>query len=116
MANASFLMNRLTLRDVMNLRDSQDRHLFVPSLTARTLSTLLGFPVFLDPNMPVPAANSLSILFGDFRAYTVVERQGTRIMRDPFTSKPNVLFYATRRIGGDLVNGRALMILKLDTV
>ena len=62
------------------------------------------------------SANAFPLAFGDFReAYTIVERAGVRILRDPFTSKPNVLFYATRRVGGDVVNFEALKLQKIST-
>ena len=65
----------------------------------------------------MPAANSLSILFGDIRqAYTVVERAQVSLLRDPFTTKGQTKFYTTKRVGGSLVNGLACKILKLDTV
>jgi HK97 family phage major capsid protein len=64
--------------------------------------------------MPVAAANSLSVALGDFQsAYQVVDRQGVRILRDPYTDKPFVKFYATKRVGGDVINFEAIKLLKL---
>ena len=115
--DAVFVMNRLTLRDAMQLKDSQNRPIFIPSSDRRIPGLIFGFPVHLSVDMAVPAANSLSILFGDIReAYTIVERSGVSILRDPFTTKGRTKFYTTKRVGGSLVNGLACKILKLDTV
>ena len=68
----------------------------------------------LAADMPVPAASSLSIAIADFkRAYLIVDRIGIRTLRDPFTSKPFVKFYTTKRVGGEVVNTDAIKLLKL---
>jgi len=77
---------------------------------------LLGYPVVEGEDMPVLAANSLSMAFGDFReAYTIVDRMGIRILRDPYTKKGFVKFYSTRRVGGGAVNFEALKFLRFGS-
>lgn len=113
-ANATWVMNRLVLRDVRKLKDSQNQYLWQPGLGENTPESLLGRPIVKATDMPVAAANSLSVAFGDFRrAYQVVDRTGIRVLRDPFTAKPYVKFYTTKRVGGDVVNFDAIKIQKL---
>jgi HK97 family phage major capsid protein len=76
-------------------------------------ATLLGYPVIEAEDMPDIAASSLSIAFGNFKSgYTIAERNATTILRDPFTNKPYVHFYATKRVGGQVVNSEAIKLLK----
>ena len=83
-------------------------------LSAGSPDTLMGVPVYMAADMPVAAANSLSVAVGDFKAgYQIVDRQGIRILRDPFTEKPFIKFYATTRVGGDVTNFNAIKLLKL---
>ena len=113
-ANAAWVVNRLTLSDVRKLKDQQDQYLWQPGLGQNAPETLLGRPIMKATDMPVAAANSLSVAFGDFRrAYQVVDRTGIRVLRDPFTAKPYVKFYTTKRVGGDVVNFDAIKIQKL---
>ena len=73
----------------------------------------VGHPVERMEDMPAVAANSLSIAFGDWKqAYTIVDRAGVRVLRDPFSAKPFVLFYTTKRTGGDVTNFEALVLQK----
>lgn len=112
-ANASWLMNRATAGLVRKMKDAQDRFLWTDSLAAGEPAMLLGFPVYLDEEMPTIAANSLSIAFGDFtRGYTVIERPGIKMLRDPFSAKPHVDFYATRRVGGGVADFDAIKLMK----
>jgi len=77
--------------------------------------TLLGFPVFFAEDMPAIAANSHSLAFGDFtEGYMIVDRLGLRVLRDPYTDKPNVKFYLTKRVGGDVVNFDAIKLMKFS--
>lgn len=111
---SSFLMNRTVMKSVRQLKDTTNQYLWQPSLQLGQPDTLLGFPAFKASDMPVAAANSLSIAFGNFkRAYVIVDRVGIRTLRDPFSSKPFVLFYTTKRVGGDVVNFEAIKIQKL---
>lgn len=112
--NATFLMNRSTAQAVRLLKDTTNQYIWNPGLAAGTPDTLMGVPVALASDMPVPAANALSVAVGDFRrAYQIVDRTGVRILRDPYTEKPFVKFYSTKRVGGQVINFEALKILKL---
>ncbi len=112
-ANAAFIMSSKTAAAVRKLKDNDGRFIWADSLAAGEPARLLGYPVLLAEDMPEIAANSRSILFGDFKAaYTIVERPELRVLRDPFSAKPHVLFYATKRVGGGLVDGRAVKALK----
>ena len=112
--NATFLMNRATAQAVRLLKDTTNQYIWNPGLMAGTPDTLLGIPVALASDMPVPAANSLSVAVGDFRrGYQIVDRTGVRILRDPYTEKPFVKFYSTKRVGGQVINFEAIKLLKL---
>ena len=114
MRRASFLMNRSTILQVRQLKSTTNTYIWQPSLNVGAPDTLLGVPVVMAADMPIPAANSLSVAVGDFQAgYQIVDRQGISILRDPFTSKPFVMFYATARVGGDVINFDAIKLLKL---
>lgn len=109
--NASWLMQRLTVAAVRKLKDSQNRYLWEPALTAGQPETLLGRPLYFANDMAAIGAGSLSIACGDFKSgYQIVDRAGIRVLRDPFTSKPNVIFYATKRVGGDVVDFDAIKL------
>jgi len=111
--NASWLMGRTTVEAVSKLKDSNGQYLWQPSLVVGDPQTLLGRPIDRMEDMPVVAANSLSIAFGDWKqAYTAVDRTGVRVLRDPFSAKPFVLFYTTKRTGGDVLNFEAYVIQK----
>lgn len=112
---ASFLMNRSVVQAVRLLKESTtNQYMWQPGLAAGAPDTLLGVPVYMAADMPVAATNSLSVAIGDFKsAYQIVDRNGIRILRDPFTEKPFVKFYATKRVGGEVVNFDAVKLLKL---
>ena len=115
-ANATFVMNSKTAGDVRKLKDADGRFLWSDGLAAGEPARLMGYPVLICEDMPDPATDSLSIAFGDFAAgYTVAERPDLRILRDPFSAKPNVLFYATKRVGGDVTDFAAIKLLKFGT-
>ncbi|TAE34231.1 MAG: phage major capsid protein [Alphaproteobacteria bacterium] len=113
--NATFLMNRSTIQSVRLLKESTTgQYLWQPGLAAGAPDTLLGVPVAQAADMPIAAANSLSVAIADFtQAYLIVERIGLRILRDPFTEKPFVKFYTTRRVGGEVINTDAIKLLRL---
>ena len=114
--NARWLMNSLTVEAVRKLKDTDGNYLWRPALELGVPATLLGFPVHVDNNIAVIAANSLSIFFADFkRAYLIVDRIGIRVLRDALTSKPNVLFYTTKRVGGGIQNFEAIKAFKFST-
>jgi HK97 family phage major capsid protein len=114
--NVAWLMSSSTQAAVRLLKDSQGRPLYVPGLLETEPDRLLGYPVAIDENMPAIAANSLSIAFGAWnRCYIIADHQvGTRVLRDMYTSKPNILFYATKRVGAALYNSEAVKFLKFS--
>ncbi|WP_286828755.1 MULTISPECIES: phage major capsid protein [Kordiimonas] len=110
---AHFVMNSKTLATVRKFKDADGNFIWRAGLAEGQPDTLLGYPVLEVEDMPDIGTDSASIAFGNFeRAYTLVERTGTRVLRDPYTNKPYVHFYATRRVGGALVNDHALKLLK----
>lgn len=114
-ANATWLMNRLTVKMARKLKWNDD-YVFQPAMSGGMLDTIFGRPIVMAADMPVPAADSLSIAFGDFKkAYKIVDRAGIRTLRDPFTDKPFVKFYTTKRVGGAVTNFEAVKLLKLGS-
>ncbi len=110
--NAAFVMNRKTQSVIRKFKDSQGHYLWQPPASAGAPATLLGFPLVEAEDMPDIAANSLSVAFGDFRrGYLVVDRTGVRILRDPYSAKPYVLFYTTKRVGGGVQDYDAIKLL-----
>nr|WP_246392747.1 phage major capsid protein [Aureimonas pseudogalii] len=111
--NASFVMNRRTQSAVRKLKDADGNYLWQPPTIAGAKATLMGFPVVEAEAMPDMAAGSLSVAFGDFaRFYLVVDRQGVRVLRDPYSAKPYVLFYTTKRVGGGIQDFDAAKFLR----
>ena len=114
-ANASFLMNRATVEATRLLKSTDNQYLWKPGLDAGAPDTILNKPIIQCSDMPVLATDSLSIACGDFsRGYQIVDRIGIRTLRDPFTQKPFVKFYTTKRVGGDVANFEAIKLLKMD--
>ncbi len=112
-ANGTFVMNSKTAGVVRKLKDGDGRFLWSDGLAAGEPARLLGYPVLIAEDMPDAATGSFSIAFGDFSAgYTVAERPDLRILRDPFSAKPHVLFYATKRVGGDVSDFAAIKLMK----
>ncbi|MEM9851661.1 MAG: phage major capsid protein, partial [Pseudomonadota bacterium] len=112
-ANATFVMNSKTAGAVRKMKDADGRFLWSDGLAAGEPARLMGYPVLVAEDMPDIASGANAIAFGDFRAgYTVAERPDLRILRDPFSAKPNVLFYATKRVGGDVSDFAAIKLLK----
>lgn len=113
--NATFLMKRSTLEQVRRLKGSDGQYYFIPALSQGAADTILGKNVLQCDDMPVLATDSLSIAVGDFNeGYQIVDRIGIRVLRDPFTEKPFVKFYTTKRTGGDVANFEAIKLLKMD--
>ncbi len=111
-ANGTFVMNSKTAAAVRKMRDADGRFLWADSLAMGQPAQLLGYPVLVCEDMPDIAAGSFSIAFGDLRsAYTIVERPDLRVLRDPFSAKPHVLFYATKRVGGGVTDARAIKLM-----
>lgn len=112
-ANATWFMNRSTTRLVRRAKDSDGSYIWSPGIQAGQPATLLGYPVAAFEDMPDPASNSLSIAVGDMReAYQIVDRLGIRTLRDPYSAKPYVEFYTTKRVGGDVVNFEAIKLIR----
>lgn len=115
-ANASFVMNSKTAGAVRKMKDADGRFMWSDGLAAAEPARLMGYPVLICEDMPDIAANAHAIAFGDFRAgYTIAERPDLRVLRDPFSAKPHVLFYATKRVGGDISDYAAIKLLKFAT-
>ena len=111
--NASFMMNRKTQALIRKFKSTTGDYLWAPPATAGAPATLMNFPVVESEDMPDVATDSYSVAFADFRrAYLVVDRRGVRILRDPYSSKPYVLFYTTKRVGGGLQDFDAIKLLK----
>ncbi|SET83396.1 phage major capsid protein [Oceanicella actignis] len=114
-AKAVFVMNSKTAGAVRKMKDADGRFLWADSLAAGEPSRLMGYPVVICEDMPDATAGGYAIAFGDFGAgYTIAERPDLRILRDPFSQKPHVLFYATKRVGGDVTDFSAIKLLKFD--
>lgn len=113
---ASWLMSDMTVGTIRKFKDAQGQYIWAPPTAAGGVATILQKPVHTDDNMPAATAdNNLPIAFGDFRrAYLVLDRVGIRVLRDPFTSKPNVLFYTTKRVGGGIQNFEAVKLLQVN--
>lgn len=113
---SQWVMPKAVLFAIMKLKDSTGQYLWQPTITANGLGlNLLGFPVVECEDMPTIAANSLSVAFGNFqRGYTIVDRVGMRMLRDPYSNKPYVGFYTTKRVGGAVVNSEAIKLLKFS--
>lgn len=114
--NAQFLMRREMRTAIRKLKGAtSDLYLWEPALQAGVPDRLLGYPVRVDQYVPAMATDSLSLALGDFReAYTIVDRIGIRTLRDPYTAKPYVVFYSTKRTGGGATNYESCKFLKLS--
>ena len=111
--NGRFVMNRKTVSTVRKFKDADGNYIWSPAGRPGETASLLGYPVTEIETMPDIAANSLSIAFGDFqRGYLIVDRAGVRVLRDPYSAKPYVLFYTTKRVGGGVQNFDAIKVMK----
>lgn len=112
-SNAIFLAKRSTIRDLRLLKDNDGKPLWQPSLQLGEPNRLLGYPIYEADDMPAPGVGALSLVFGNFReGYQIVDRQGIRQLRDPYTSKPWIKFYTTTRVGGGVKLPESIKILK----
>jgi HK97 family phage major capsid protein len=116
-SGAQFLLNSNTANAVDKLRaTTTGEYMWRNSMASGVPDTLLGYPVSFDEAVPDIGMLSTPILFGNFKlAYLIVDKPGIRMLRDPYTSKPNVLFYAYRRVGGGVANSEAVKVLKIAT-
>lgn len=116
---ARFVMNRVTQTEVRTLTDasSDGKFVFVPSFQAGIPNTLLGYPIAIADDMPsYSTGDALAVAFGNFAAgYQIVDRLGIRVLRDPYTNKPYVRFYAVKRVGGDVIDFEAIKFLKFGS-
>ncbi|MBS0278641.1 MAG: phage major capsid protein [Proteobacteria bacterium] len=112
-ANGTWVMNRKTEAAIRKFKDGDDNYIWQPGVAAGQSASLLGYPVAEAEDMPDIASNSYSIAFGDFaRGYLIVDRVGINVLRDPFSAKPYVLFYTTKRVGGGVQNFEAIKLMK----
>ena len=113
-SNASFVMNRRTINAVRKFKDADGNYIWQPSLAAGSPSTLLGYPLVEMEDMPDIGGGASCVAFGDFRrGYLIADRQGVRVLRDPYSAKPYVLFYTTKRVGGGVQDAEAIKVLKV---
>ncbi len=111
--NGRFVMNRKTVSAVRKFKDADGNYIWQPAQRAGETASLLGYRVTEIETMPDIAANSAAIAFGDFqRGYLIVDRAGVRVLRDPYSAKPYVLFYTTKRVGGGVQNFDAIKVMK----
>lgn len=112
-ANAHWVMNRKTQSEIRKIKDADGNYIWQPSVVAGQPASLMNFPIAEAEDMPDIATDSFSIAFGDFnRGYLIVDRVGVRVLRDPYSNKPFVLFYTTKRVGGGIQNFEAFKLLK----
>jgi HK97 family phage major capsid protein len=112
--NGAFVMNRKTQAEIRKFKDSTGHYLWQPPAQAGGRASLMTFPVVEAEDMPDIAANATPVAFGDFqRGYLVVDRAGVRVLRDPYSAKPWVLFYVTKRVGGGVQDFGAIKLLKI---
>jgi len=115
MNNAVWLMARSTVAAAMKLKFGDGHYIWSPGLTQKEPSTILGDPLYMSTTMPTVAANAVSVAYGNFKeAYTIVDRLGISLQRDPFTRKPFVEFYFRKRVGGDVTNWQSLVLGKVS--
>ncbi len=114
-AGATFVMNSKTAGAVRKMKDADGRFMWSDGLAAGEPARLMGYPVLIAEDMPDIGSGTTAIAFGDFAAgYTIAERPDLRVLRDPFSAKPHVLFYATKRVGGDVSDFAAIKLLKFS--
>tara|TARA_R110002020_G_scaffold15617_2_gene55998 strand:+ start:962 stop:2218 length:1257 start_codon:yes stop_codon:yes gene_type:complete len=113
--NATFVMNRRTQASVRKMKDGDDTYLWQPPAVPGGTASLMNFPVVEAEDMPDIGSDATAIAFGDFRrGYLIVDRMGVRVLRDPYSSKPYVLFYTTKRVGGGVQDFDAIKLLQFS--
>ena len=112
-ANGRFVMNRRTASAIRKFRDADDNYVWSPATQPGATSSLLGYPVTEIEETPDIGADAMAVAFGDFRrGYLIVDRAGLSVLRDPYSAKPYVLFYTTKRVGGGVQNFDAIKVMK----
>ena len=113
--DAVLLMNKTTVQEVRKLKDSNGQYLWMPGILSGKADTLMGIPLFTMSNIPSVAANNICAIYGNLgKGYVIADHETIGIQRDPFTSKPFVSFYCTKRVGGDVINTKAIKLLKIS--
>ena len=113
--NSRFMFNRSTLATIRKFKDGDNQYLWQPGYQSGEPNSILGYPYITNDDMPAVGANALCVAFGDFReAYTILDRAGIRLLRDPYTNKPYVNFYTTKRVGNMILNSEAVKFLKCE--
>jgi HK97 family phage major capsid protein len=113
--NGTFVFNRATQAVIRKMKDAVGDYVWQPATRAGDPSMLMGYPVAESEDMPAIATDSYSVAFGDFRrGYLIVDRVGIRVLRDPYSAKPYVLFYTTKRVGGGVQDFEAIKLLKFS--
>ncbi len=114
-ANGTFMMSRATVAAVRKLKDGDGNYLWQPANAPGEWPSLMGYPVAESEDMPDIAEDAFAVAFGDFsRGYLIVDRAGIRVLRDPYSAKPYVLFYTTKRVGGGVQDFDAIKLLKFS--
>ncbi len=115
-ADARFVMNRRTASLIRKFKDADDNYIWSPATQPGATSVIMGYPVTEIETMPDVAEDALAIAFGDFRrGYLIVDRAGLSVLRDPYSAKPYVLFYTTKRVGGGVQDFDAIKVMKFGT-
>jgi len=113
---AVWVMNANTIAQIRKVKDAVGDYLWQNALVSGQSDRLLGYPVIEAADMPDVAANAYPIAFGNFNnGYLITERKTTSILRDPYSNKPYVNFYATKRIGGQVLDSEAIKLMKIAT-
>jgi HK97 family phage major capsid protein len=111
---AKFFLNRTSLRGIRKLKDGQGNYIWQPAFVADQPSTILGYPVVDMPDMPAVAAGATPLAFGNMaETYLIIDRIGFRLLRDPYTNKPYISFYCTKRVGGGVKNPDAMKVMTI---
>lgn len=114
-ANARFVMNRRTASAIRRFRDADGNHVWSPATEPGATSRLMGYPVTEIETMPDVGTDAPAVAFGDFeKGYLIVDRAGLSVLRDPYSAKPYVLFYTTKRVGGGVQDFDAIKVLTLS--
>jgi HK97 family phage major capsid protein len=112
-AGASFLAKRTSIRNIRLIKDLNGQYIWQPSTQVGQPNTVLGYPILEADDMPIASAGALPIAFGNFKeGYQIVDKQGFVTIRDPYTSKPWIKFYTTKRVGGGVKKPETIKILK----
>ena len=113
--NGRFMMATSTLAEIRKFKDNYNQYIWQPSMQAGQPATIFGYPFVVNEYMPALGADALAVVFGDFKAaYWIFDRIGIRTLRDPYTHKPFVGFYTTKRVGSMIANTEALKFLKCE--